>query len=150
MKKILSILLFSFCLLAITASTSFAQMTQTGTSGASKTTHTNADTSFHKVDLRGEVSNFKTITITCAGTKVSGTVGGTVVPFGSIDGSRWFQLYDKDSVSSQSLTNGDNDLKWQFNDTRWNYMRMRIYTTGTQVSRYTCYFLGRKTPGYSK
>lgn len=121
-------------------------MTQTGTNGAAKTTHTDADTSYHKSDLAGQTLNFNLITIALAGTKTSGTVGGTAVPFGSLDGSRWFQLYDKDSVSSQNLSNGDNNLVWRFNQTWWRYYRIRIYSTGTEVATYVCRLLGRKNP----
>ena len=137
-----SLLMLSFCF-AVTAQTT---MTQTGTSGAAKTTHTNADTSYHLGTFTGALNNFDVITITMIGTKTSGTVGGTAVPFGSIDGVNWFQLYDKDSTSSQSLTNGDNLFKWHFDKTRYQYYRIRIYTTGTQVSSYSCKYIGRKIP----
>jgi hypothetical protein len=143
MKKLFAFLL-SFCLLVVlNAQTT---LTQTGTSGAAKTTHTNADTSYHLGTLTGSTNSFDIITINLIGTKTSGTVGGTAVPFGSLDGTNWFQLYDKDSTSSQSLSDGANLLKWQFDKTRWAYYRIRVYTTGTQVSAYTAKLLGRKNP----
>lgn len=143
MKKLLFLAVTVF-----TISTAFSQttMVQTGTSGAAKTTHTDADTSYHKATLTGTLNNYDIITIQCIGTKTSGTVGGTCVPFGSLDGTNWFQIYDKDSVSSQSLSNGNNALKWQFDKTRWQYYRIRIYTTGTQASSYICKLFGRKEP----
>ena len=119
-------------------------MAQTGTTGAVKSTHTNADTSYHKADLVGSPNNYDVLIINLAGTKTSGTVGGTAVPFGSLDNTNWFQLYDKDSASSQSLADGANLFKWQFDKTRWRYYRIRVYTTGTQVSSYVCKILGRK------
>lgn len=145
MKRLLFILSFLVGLFAINA-TAQTTMTQTGTSGASKTTHTNADTSFHLATLTGSINNFDVLNINLIGTKVSGTVGGTAVPFGSIDGTNWFQIYDKDSVSSQSLANGNNLFQWHFDKTRWQYYRIRIYTTGTQVSTYACKIFGRKNP----
>lgn len=143
MKKIFALCLFAAFAFTINAQTT---LTQTGTSGASKTTHTNADTSYHLGTLTGTINNFDVLTINLIGTKTSGTVGGTAVPFGSLDGTNWFQLYDKDSTSSQSLSDGANLLKWQFDKTRWQYYRIRVYTTGTQVSAYTCKLLGRKNP----
>ena len=142
--------IFFILLLAISFQLpAFSQSTMTiyGTSGSTRTgVHTNADTTYQQSDLAGNINNFKTISIVLKGTKTSGTVGGTAVSFGSLDGSRWFQIYDKDSVSSQSFSNGDNSMVWQFDDTRWRYYRIRIYSTGTEVATYSCLLLGRKNP----
>lgn len=143
MKNLLAFLLLSSFLFVAEAQTT---LTQTSTSGVSKTTHTNADTSYHLATLTGAINNFDVITLTVIGTKTSGTVSGAAIPYGSIDGTNWFQLYDKDSVSSQSLSDGANLLKWQFDKTRWQYYRVRITTAGTQVSAYSCKMLGRKNP----
>lgn len=150
MKKILFLVTV---LLAVAISHSQTTMTQTDPAGASATVNTNADTSYHALDLAGNINNFKHITIAVAGTKTSGTVAGTCVPYGSLDGSRWFALYGKtnalmgaDTTSSQSLANSDNDITWHFDNTRWRYYRVRVITTGTQVSSYVVRLLGRKDP----
>jgi hypothetical protein len=147
MKKILSILLA--VLLISISFTSNAQTTGTiyGTSGSTRTgVHTNADTTYHQWTLSGNINNYDLLTIVLKGTKTSGTVGGTAVPFGSLDGSRWIQIYDKDSTSSQSFSDGDNDKVWRFDKTRWTYYRIRVYSTGTEVATYSCLLLGRKNP----
>lgn len=141
MKKI--ILSLSF-LMAVTVAFSQSVMTSTGTSGAAKTIHTNADTSYHKTDLNGPINNFNYITIVLAGTKTSGTVGGTAVLQGSMDNSRWINVTDTAGKGSQTIANSDNDLVWEILGNRYRYYRVRIYTTGTQVSSYVCRLLGRK------
>ncbi len=147
MKKFLSIILIAGLAFGFSAEIKAQQvMTQTGTSGASKTTHTNADTSYHKLDLAGSVNNYHHITIAVAGTKTSGTVGGTALLQGSLDNSRWFTVTDTANVGSQSLTDGDNNLVWKLSGSAFRYYRVRIYTTGTQVSSYVCRLLGRKYP----
>lgn len=148
MKRLSFFLIISAALMLATAPAVTAQstMAQKSTAGVTKTTHTNADTSYHSIDLGGEATNYDLLTIQLTGTKTSGTVGGTAVPYGSLDNSRWFQLYDKDSVSSKTLANSNNEFVWQFDKTRFRYYRMIVITTGTQVSAYTNYLLGRKIP----
>ncbi len=127
-------------------------MTETDPAGNTSTVNTNADTSYHFADLSGEVNNFDIITITIKGTKTSGTVGGAVTLWGSNDNVRWYPLYGAstsafaDTVTSQALSNGDVDLQFLLNKTRYRYVRTRVITTGTQVSSYDCLLLGRKEP----
>jgi hypothetical protein len=150
MKKIL---VLASLLLLISASHGQTTMTQTDPAGASASVNTNADTSYHTLDLAGNVYNYRHITIAVAGTKTSGTVAGACVPYGSLDGSRWFPLYGRtpalmgaDTTSSQSLSNGDNDIAWHFDYSRWRYYRVRVITSGTQVSSYVVRLQGRKEP----
>ncbi len=150
MKKLLFLLSFIFCMAAANAQLT---MTQTDPSGATSTINTNGDTSYHDLDLAGDIYNFKFINLVLKGTKNSGTIsGGTAIPYGSMDGSRWFQLYGKtynsmavDTTSSRTLTNGDTDFNWLFTTgSNWRYYRIRVITTGTQTSTYIGYLMGRK------
>ena len=73
MKKFLSIILVFTLAFAANAQVT---MTQTDPAGASASVNTNADTSYHKVDLGGNTFNYKYLSVTLAGTKTSGTVLG--------------------------------------------------------------------------
>lgn len=156
MKKFLfaTILLVSTFCLSSFSNDAKAQvlMAQTDPAGATSTVNTNADTSYHSITLSGQTFNYDKITITVAGTKTSGTVAGNVIIQGSNDNSRWFTLYGRtnalplDTTYTQALTDADNNLVWHFSNTYWKYMRVRVITSGTQVSSYACRFLGRKVP----
>lgn len=149
MKKIF-LLAVSFWLLAVSVK---AQTTLKilGTDGAVRTgVHTNSDTTYHWVDLNSEVNNFDILTFVVKGTKASGTVGGAVTLWGSVDNSRWFAVYGAstaamaDTVTTQSLSDANNDKVFLVNKTRFRYYRLRIYSTGTESATYACYLLGRK------
>ena len=120
--------------------------------GATSTVNTNADTSYHTVELGGQNNNFEWLTFTIKGTKTSGTVAGTVTIWGSNDNSRWYAVYGAstsalaDTVTTQNLTDASVDLQFIVNKTRYRYYRIRVITTGTQVSSYDCLLLGRKVP----
>lgn len=149
MKKLLSLILV---IVFAMAANSQVVMTQTDPAGAAATVNTNGDTSYHKVDLAGQTFNYQYVTITVAGTKTSGTVAGTVTLWGSNDNSRWFAAYGSstaalsDTVTTQNLTDADNNLQFLVTGTRYRYYRVRVITTGTQVSSYVCRLLGRKVP----
>lgn len=155
MKKLIPILLMAIFMLAtifFSATKAGAQttLTQTSTAGVAKTTHTNADTSYHSIDLAGNTNNFNILTFTVKGTKTLGTVGGTVTLWGSNDNSRWFAVYGastaamSDTVTTQSLADSDNDKVFLVTGTRFRYYRVKVITSGTQVSTYVCKLLARK------
>lgn len=155
MKKLFSlILMFSLTLVTITLSVqrSSAQttMTQTDPAGASATVNTNADTSYHLIDLAGQTNNFNTLSFFIKGTKTSGTVAGAVTLWGSADNVRWYAVYGAstaqmaDTVTTKTLTDGDVDFQFLVDKTRYRYYRIRVITSGTQVSSYVCRVLGRK------
>lgn len=157
MKKLFSIILLAsltFGAVALSAHNASAQvtMTQTDPAGASATVNTNADTSYHLVDLAGQTNNYNVLGVFIKGTKTSGTVAGAVTLWGSIDNSRWYAVYGAstsqlaDTVTSQTLTDGDVDFQFLVDKTRYRYYRVRVITTGTQVSSYVCKALGRKVP----
>ncbi len=125
-------------------------MTQTDPAGASASVNTNADTSYHKVDLAGQTFNYKYLSITVAGTKTSGTVLGIATLWGSNDNSRWFPVYASkdgklaDTTTAQGIGDVDADLLYVVTGTKFRYYRVRVITQGTQVSSYVCRLLGRK------
>jgi len=141
MKKFLSLILVITFGLFVNAQ---VVMTETDPAGAASTVNTNADTSYHTVSLAGQTFNYQLLQFVLAGTKTSGTVAGTAVLLDSVDNSRWFALTDSAGVATQNLTDGDTNFKWEVLGTRWRYYRIRVITTGTQVSAYDCRLLGRK------
>lgn len=150
MKKLLFIaFLIGFCSFV---SHSQVTMTQTDPAGASATVNTNADTSYHTIQLAGQTNNFNTLTFVVKGTKTSGTVGGAVTLWASNDNSRWIPVYGGTPavpdtlITSVSLTNGDNDVVFLVDKTYFRYYRVRVITSGTQVSSYVATLLGRKVP----
>lgn len=157
MKKLFSIILIScltFGAVVVSAFKSDAQVTmaQTDPAGASATVNTNADTSYHTVDLAGQTNNYNTLSFFIKGTKTSGTVAGNVTLWGSADNSRWYAVYGAstaafaDTVTTKTLTDGDVDFQFLVNKTYYRYYRVRVITSGTQVSSYVCRLLGRKVP----
>lgn len=157
MKKLFSIILVScliFCAVAFSAFKADAQttMAQTDPAGASATVNTNADTSYHLIDLPGQTNNFNTLSFFIKGTKTSGTVAGNVTLWGSADNVRWYPVYGystaamSDTVTTKTLTDGDVDFQFLVRNTFYRYYRIRVITSGTQVSSYVCRLLGRKVP----
>lgn len=158
MKKLFSIILLIACTFAATIITSTkadAQITlaQTDPAGASATVNTNADTSYHLVDLAGQTNNYNELSFFIKGTKNSGTISTSAATlWGSADNVRWYPVYGAstsamaDTVTTQSIADSDNNLLFIVNKTRYRYYRVRIITTGTQSSSYVCRLLGRKVP----
>jgi hypothetical protein len=147
MKKLLSIIL----LISISyVSQAQVTMAQTDPAGAAATVNTNADTSYHTIALTGNTNNFNDLNFTIKGTKTSGTVAGAVTLWGSSGNGRWYPVYGAstsamaDTVTTQSLTDASVDLQFLVYKTRYAYYRVRVITSGTQVSSYVCQLTGRK------
>jgi hypothetical protein len=152
MKKFLSLILIVAATFTATNLNAQVTMAETDPAGATSTVNTNADTSYHTIQLAGQTNNHELLTFIIKGTKTSGTVAGTVTLWGSNDNSRWFAVYGastaalSDTVTTQNLTDASVDLSFHVNKTRFRYYRIRVITSGTQVSAYDCTVLGRKVP----
>jgi len=99
-------------------------------------TTTNADTNY--VTIKSVGSNLKSIQATV--TKVSGTVGGTVILQGTVDGIGWV------NVNTDTLTLSDqatNSKVWLITSTSYNSYRVQYKTSGTQVSYLNLSYLRR-------
>lgn len=133
-----------------TVANSQVLMAQTDPAGSAATVNTNADTSYHTIDLPGQTFNYKYLTFVLKGTKTSGTVLGVANLYGSHDNSRWFPVYASkdgklaDTTTIQGIGDTDADLLWIVQGTKFRYYRVRVITQGTQVSSYICRLLGRK------
>lgn len=90
-------------------------------------TTSNADTNY--VYIKSVGSHLKAIQATV--TKVSGTVAGTVILQGTVDGIAWV------NVNTDTLTLTDqatNTKVWVLTSTSYNSYRVQYKTSGTQVS----------------
>jgi hypothetical protein len=110
---------------------------------ASADTNTNAMTSTHIATLSGDAMTYDVLTIQVVGTKVSGTVAGTAVLYGSVDGVN-YQAIGTDTLTLANTAT--NSYIWTLDKTRYKYYRVSVATTGTQVSAWKAWILGRRAP----
>ena len=110
---------------------------------ASADTNIDATTTTHTANLAGDLNTFETITIQAVGTKVSGTVAGTAILYGSIDGTTYHAI----GADTLTLANvATNSKIWTLDKTRYKYYRVSVATTGTQKSVWKVWLLGRRLP----
>lgn len=122
MKKILI-----FSLLISLAFASQAQVkVMLGSNGLARDTVTNTGTE----TWTATVAKSKTLGITVAVTKVSGTVGGAITILGSTDGTTYYTI----ASSSQTPTDASANYGWEFTDPKWRYYRVSYTGTGTMVA----------------
>ena len=127
MKKLFGLLLVIVCTAA------HSQLTMS----VSHTPLTNGDTSY--LTLKA-TDYFSQINIQAVVTKTSGTVGGNAILQGSIDGSNF------ETISNDTLTLANqaiNSKIWKITPSSHVYYRVRVISSGTQVSVPTGYFVAR-------
>jgi hypothetical protein len=100
MKKIIFFLLLSISFY----DKSFAQQDYSGYF-ATTTTLTNVDTSKYEINVVGPK---KEVSLQVNVTKVSGTIGGSIVVWGSVDGVNWITT----ALSTTTITNGDSNYSF--------------------------------------
>lgn len=122
--KYLKIILSVLSLFACTAS--FSQTAATMT--ASKSTLTNADTSYSVKQLSTTTDK---ITIQAIVVKTSGTPAGNVLPQGSLNGTDYVNL----STDTLKPTSAARSTKaWEFDKNRYIYYRVKFEQSGTSVT----------------
>lgn len=135
MKKIFSILLIGALLFAV-SNNSQAQVFKTN---STVETLTNADTAYITFSAveDGVVSLFVKVT------KTSGTVAGTIWLEGSVDGTNW----ESASADTLALANQTTNFRhWAVpENNKFMSYRVKIITTGTQVSVSRFSYLRRRT-----
>lgn len=99
-------------------------------------TNTNATTTYVTfASIKSKVKSFQATV-----TKISGTVAGTVLLQGTIDGSAWVDL----NTDTLTLANQATNTKvWTITSTSYNSYRAKFTTTGTQVSYMTLAYMRR-------
>lgn len=134
MKKFLFIIIAAFTL--VTAS--FAQATsfsKTITNPLSNIVNTGVDTLTTSVTNSYYIHGLQ-LTVT----KVSGTVGGSAVLYGTIDGTNWVATGDTVSLTNVAT---QSTILTKTNSVYTKY-QWRITGTGTMSARATAYIIGQK------
>lgn len=113
---------------------SAAAVAQSGKMTQNKVTATNADTIYLTPNIvnPADHSAFQLNVL-----KVSGTVAGSAVLNCSEDGTNWFAVPGADTLT---LTNASNFKRWQLGAVNSKMYRIKLITSGTQVSTPTAYF----------
>lgn len=125
MKKLLSIL----ALVAVFAFSGLESKAQAAVLISSTDTLNNAETAY--IGLPTLTGGYYSIGIQAVVTKVSGTVGGTAIIQGSLDGTNYV------TIGSTTLTFSDqavNTNVWEITPSVYQYHRVKFVSSGTQVS----------------
>ena len=132
MKKILYLAFMCVCVAFI------GRVHAQGPMSASQTTLTNADTSY----LTATPGGGKFVSLQLNITKVSGTVAGSVLVQSSNDASSWYTSTDTAHavIGAYTITDGNQSKFWELGEQRSRYYRLRVITTGTQVSTVNGFF----------
>lgn len=129
MKKFIFFLLAAFCF-------QFAAQSQVALT-VSHTPLTNADTSYLTYRIP---ATYGAVAMQLVITKTSGTVAGTAIPQGSLDGTNYVDI----STDTFTLANqATNTYIWKFDKTYYLYYRIFVKATGTWVGVPTGKLLGR-------
>jgi len=82
----------------------------------------------------GRVATWKTgVTASVVVTKISGTVGGTIVLQGSLDGTNWVTVDTTGTITDATANYGFNTTE------RWYYYRVNYTGTGTMSASMKCH-----------
>lgn len=98
-------------------------------------TNTGADTATIKA-----VGAYNIVSIQPVVTKISGTVAGTVVLYGSLDGINYVSTGD--TLANTNITT--NTTIWFVQPSKYLYYRARAVGVGTMAASFKCWFLGRQ------
>lgn len=145
MKQIITIIALSFIGITAYGQTKSVALQVRNAAGTVKTLDTlvNTDTGFLYVTFNGSYDLQFKATIT----KISGTVAGAAIVFGSNDGTNWFALesvitgtgitasqYQEDTAT---ITDATASYWWNLPHGLFQYYRVRIISSGTSTYSYT-------------
>lgn len=138
MKSRYFILAVLMCVCVAVTGRAYAQ----GPLTATKTTLTNADTSYFSAGISGP-ANFVSLQMNI--TKVSGTVAGNIVIQCSEDAVMWSTATDTAhaAVVTYTVTDGTQTKRWELGPQRARYYRARLITSGTQVCTGKGFYWGK-------
>lgn len=95
-------------------------------------TVTNTGTSFHTITVSG---TFNSGLIQFVGTKISGTVAGTAILYGSVDGTNYVSLGD--TLTQTNVTT--NTKVWSNVRPNYPYYKVVVTGSGTMAQQTKCY-----------
>jgi len=150
MKKIIVFLSMLIVAIFATAQTKVTEVTPDGYLesgryvyiwGSSADTLSNADTLNYSFRVKGE--QVFDIKIGLYSDFVSGSAGGTLVGYGSLDGANYFSLGDTITVSSLTADGFDSETL-DYSDFMWPYLKLIYLQSGTAVTIPKVYAITRK------
>lgn len=133
MKKTLSILLVSFGLmLCMNSNAQVVTMTGSGD------TITNTETEY----IYYKAATNYVVSVQVQVTKLSGTVAGTVILEGSIDGTNYTTIREADTLTMTNTTS--QGYLWTFSPSPYVYYRIKGTGSGTMAARIYGYMVSKK------
>lgn len=138
MKNLLLLITLAFMVVA----TGYSQTSQTSAASVMTVTSatysgTRADTATYKA-----TGSYNNVTIQAVITKVSGTVAGTAVLYGSLDGINYQYIPTSDTLTLSNQTT--NHIIWPLGQGKYLYYRVKVDGSGTMVASFKSWFLGRQ------
>lgn len=139
MKKIILSIAIAFCVAAAPVNT----QAQTGTGDyagylAALDTMTNADTATYEVTVTGAKAS---VAFQVNTTKISGTLGGKINIYGSVDGTNYLTT----ALSSEiTITDASQVRGFVYSYNAYKKYKIVVITSGTQSSSHRVYALYRK------
>ncbi|OYW19924.1 MAG: hypothetical protein B7Z54_02590 [Sphingobacteriales bacterium 12-47-4] len=139
MKKIIFLLFLTIGLMGVSAVDNQAKAQDAEGWFAALDTMTNADTATYDLTVTGAKHSisFQTNIL-----KISGTVGGTINVYGSVDGTNFLTT----AIGTQiTIANASGNYGFTFGDNRYKKYRIVVITSGTQsCSQRTRYMYRRQ------
>lgn len=146
MKKIL-IALIAFTLMAAVPRVNAQVFDMTATTGNTSDTVSNTSTETLTKQVSGPYSQ---VTVSLVVTKISGTVAGTAVLQGSVDGTNYQTLtyvYAQPGDTQNSVTNtnvASQSWSWPVGASTYLYYRVSVTGSGTMAARVTAKIMVRR------
>lgn len=103
-------------------------------------TATNTDTVIQSITISGY---WAVVTIMPTVTKISGTVGGTLSLYGSIDGSK-YALIDTSDYTALNVAGAQTFTGWTIVPSKYVSYQVRYITSGTMSAKLQTYAIWRK------
>lgn len=137
---------FILLMIALLGFASYSQTAMKGSSGATSDTVTNAGTEYVYVNTTANVSAYS---LQFVGTKISGTVAGTVTLEVSVDGTNYVSIDTSATLKkgTDSYTNTNvttNTFVWTVTKPAFLWYRFKVVGSGTMVQRIQGYIVGKK------
>jgi len=126
-----------FLLIAFTIATGFAASAQQAVT-PSKATMTATDTGYIAIKVPGFMD---VVTLQLNQTKTSGTMAGYATLEGSLDGVNYAVISKDTTVFANKAVNV---ASWSITPSSYSFYRIASYSTGTNVSAPTGFYLARK------
>lgn len=138
MKKIIFLLFMAVAMFTLPSVTNKAQAQDAEGWFAALDTLTNADTTTYTLTVTGAKHN---VSFQTNVTKISGTVGGTINVYGSVDGTNFLTT----AIATQlTITNGSANYGFTFGDNRYKKYRIVIINAAGGVCSQRTWYMYRR------